>query len=298
MKTFTRHHLDSAKLFVLFTTLTLLLATTAACTTEQNGGWKSKGGSNKPVVPPSFSNAGRTEGPGAMTIMVVNPYQLLAQDVLICEKSNEIQKQQFTLNYDVIGTLIGFDLFEIQRQNTLSLIRTLTHLKHDDLVSIDTMELADVALSEDHLEQILTGLKRLDAFFAEELRNIIDSSTVKSPSDSPSLNFYKTSDDGRKCFTANLLEEDLESQTYTNLNKDLYEAISPRDQSMLSLFTALNVFSRRYGMIDIYGLRDFVYYAHTKDFQTDVENVSVTADNLQQLIKAFLPEYESPNKEN
>ena len=218
--------------------------------------------------------------------------------MLICEKSNEIQKQQFTLNYDVIGSLIGFDLFEIQRQNTTSPIRTLTRQKHDDLVSIDTMELADVTLAEDHLDQILNGLQRLDTFFAEELRNIIDSSTVKSPSDSPSLNLYKTSDDGRKFFTANLLEEDFEFQTYTNLNKDLYEAISARDQSMLSLFTALNVFSRRYGMIDIYGLRDFVYYAHTKDFQTDVENVSVTADNLQQLIKTFLPEYESPNNKN
>lgn len=272
--------------------------TTVACTTEQHGGWKSKGGSNKPVVPPTFSSGATAERIGPMTIMVSDPYQQLYQDVLICEKSSTIEKQQFTLNYDVIGSLVGFQLFELQTRQIQTPIRTLLTQDDTQWPSLHEMELADISSSKDHLEKLVHDLGVLDPAFAAEISKIMETSTHADPQLPPQLQYFKTSDDGRKCFTTNLLEEDFTTQSYMNLNSDLYAVLSPADQSMLSLFTAVSIFSRRFGMIDLPALKSFVYYAHTKDFQTDIEDASLAPEHLHQLILTFLPEYERTKPEN
>lgn len=283
-------HLDVLlRLKHFFTIPFLAMLIGAGCTTEQNGGWKSKGGSNKPIEYPNFSSATMPETLSTIAIRMFNPLVLLEQDALICEQSVQIKGPVYTLNYDVISSMLGFNLFQIHKEERLHPISTLDSQAN---LSLHEMEMAHVVSAEDFIAERFAAIRKLDATFADEVLSIISNLQELSAEEPSELSFYKTADDGRKCYTSNLLLEDFEQQKIVNLNPQLFKSLSAQDQSFLLIHSALNVFSRRYGMIDIDQLSNFVYYMHTKDFQSDIEDVNVTPKALHQLLTSFLPEYE------
>lgn len=265
---------------------------TGACTTDQHGGWKSKGGSRNPVDPPSFTAAEPTTEIFSRTFRV-NEAEQFQKDLLICESSSSATDGQLQLTYDIIGSLIGFELYESQNQRTNVEIKTFENLDHEQHTLLNDLAVAAVTSSEEFLEKYVQAIMPISPAFATAVGEILAKANETPEVLTPELEVYKTADDGRNCFTANLLQENLEDQTYEILNSNLMHQLKAVDQSLLTLHTALNVYARQFGMIDFEQLKKFVFYSHTTDFQNQLASGKISPEMFKKLIHTFLPEYET-----
>lgn len=260
------------------------------CNNDQQGGWKSKGGSRTPV-PPSFSEE-ITPFSTPESMVIQGRYISTASDLLICESSTQTKEHQLHVSYDIIGTMLGFDLFDARKQDDYT-ITTLKDLELDTETPLTSLNIIDIESSEVFLVDLLDGLLLHAPVFTENLNNILNSILVRKNALIPELMDYKIADDGRKCFTATIVSPNYENQNFEILNDEIFNNLTKQDQSLLMLYTALYVYARNYGAINLNDLKNFVFYTHTQEFQDIIsETSSETTNQITKLIQTFLPDYE------
>lgn len=273
-----------------------------ACNTEQHGGWKSKGGDKIP----SFRNSEPASTPSISARVAVEQvaYNNLNSDLLLCEKTSSVKDKNLNLSYSIIGAMVGFDLTTILNSTDADLkLKTLqstdatTTDPEVSTTSIKDLKLVEVKSLDAFIDRLYNALETVDVKLAQDLINPIKKSVIKPGSEISSLVYFNTADDGRKCYSSNLVEENYFDKNISILDENVFDQISPLDQSLLLLTSSLSILAFENGSSSNKDLLNFVYYLHTEELLKDLENTTDrtnTKNQLLGLVESFIPLYGKP----